>query len=317
MQTAAVTALVKALLGEEGFDRVGVARAGPTPRTEYLRRWLDDGRGGNMHYLGKYFEQRTDTSKLVPGARSVVVVALNYYQDSPAKPTGDARGRVARYAWGADYHTLIKDKLWRVIDTLRDRLGVAFDAKPCVDTAPVLEREWAMRSGVGWIGKNTLVLNDKLGSYFFLGEIVTTLDLVEDEPAVDHCGSCTRCLDACPTSAFPAPYEMDAARCLSYHTIELRDAIPNEFHDAMGDWIFGCDICQEVCPFNSRAPQTEEPAFAARRVAAGVPLKELTQWTAEDYRRELKGSAMKRAKLEMLQRNAHIALHNEEHGPRK
>ncbi|HEY3242775.1 MAG TPA: tRNA epoxyqueuosine(34) reductase QueG [Phycisphaerae bacterium] len=293
------------------FDRIGVARAAELPRADYLTEWLRLGRAGKMQYLHHHDALRRDPQGLLPGARSIIVTALNYRQPAPAPPTeGQPRGRVAMYAWGADYHEVVRGRLERLVAGMRAAIDEPFDTRICVDSAPLVEREWAAAAGVGWIGKNTLVLDPELGSTFFLGEIVTTLDLAPDEPVTDHCGSCTRCLEACPTQAFPRAYEMDASRCISYFTIELRDAIPPEFHSAIGDWVFGCDICQDVCPFNRKAPTTPVNEFAARPPNPWPSLLELLNWSPEDYRAKLKGSAMKRAKLEMLKRNAAIALEN-------
>jgi len=306
------TQLVRDLAAAQGFDRVGIAPAVRTERASYLQQWLADGQAGKMEYLKRYLDKRVDPAQLLPGARSVIVTALNYHQPTPQIGDDQPRGKVARYAWGDDYHEVIKKKLWSIVDSLRQAISEPFEAKPCVDSTPILERELAARAGIGWIGKNTMVLHQELGSYFFLGEIVTTLDLQPDSPATDHCGSCTRCLDACPTDAFPAPYQMDARRCISYHTIELRGDIPTEFQEAIGDWVFGCDICQEVCPFNQSAPYTSEKAFNIRPPSPHPLLNELLDWQTADYRGILKGSAMKRAKLDMLKRNAGIALRNHE-----
>ena len=215
------------------------------------------------------------------------------------------------YAWGDDYHDVVKRKLFALADRMRLDLTEPFEAKACVDTAPLLEREAAAAAGIGWIGKNTMVLDHRLGSYFFLGALVTTLELAVDEPVADHCGSCTACLDACPTDAFPAPYEMDASRCISYLTIEHRGDISKAFQEMMGDWIFGCDVCQEVCPFNRDAPETREPRFAIRSPAPDPKLEDVLGWSLDDYRRQLRGSAVKRAKLDMLKRNAKIARENQ------
>ena len=266
-----------------------------------------------MGYIDKYFAQRVDPGLLLDGANSVVVCALQYYQPDP-DPSGDVlpRGRVARYAWGDDYHEVIKSRLFAMVDQMREELSEPFEAKACVDTAPLLERELAASAGIGWIGKNTMVLDQQLGSYFFLGALVTTLEIEPDEPVTDHCGQCRACLDACPTNAFPAAYEMDASRCISYLTIEHRGDISKQFHSAMGDWIFGCDVCQEVCPFNRHAPETKERRFAIRSPGPEPVLEEIIHWSMDDYRKQLRGSAMKRAKLNMLQRNARIANVNVE-----
>lgn len=311
MTPAVLSQYVKSIAREVGFDHCGVARAQPIERGDYVLEWLNAGRAGTMAYLQQHLQKRLSPEELVDGARSVVVVALNYHQPNPA-PSNDSsnRGRVARYAWGEDYHRVVKDKLFAIADRMRDELPESFEAKACVDTAPLLEREFAAAAGIGWIGKNTMVLDRRLGSYFFLGALVTTLDMEPDAPEVDHCGTCTACLDACPTGAFPAPYQMDARRCISYLTIEHRGEIDPALHEGMGDWIFGCDVCQEVCPFNREAPTTNEPRFAVRSPGPSPVLDDVLGWSIDDYRRELRGSAMKRAKLEMLQRNARIAQRN-------
>lgn len=303
---------IKKLAAEVGFDRCGITAAEPLGSGEYLRSWLRNGRAGSMDYLHQHFNLRLDPRGLLEGARSVIVVALLYRQSKPASASHDRapRGRVAMYAWGDDYHRVVKKKLFALVDRMQTELDEPFGYRACVDTAPLIEREFAARAGVGWIGKNTMVLHQDLGSFFFLGVLITTLDLPSDQPAEDHCGQCTACLDACPTDAFPAAYEMDASRCISYLTIEHRGDISKPFQDLMGEWIFGCDVCQDVCPFNRGAPSTSEPRFAVRSPGPEPSLDELQGWSIEDYRRELKGSAMKRAKLEMLKRNAQIAKNN-------
>ena len=303
---------VKVLALEEGFEKCGVARAESIDRAAYLRAWLDAGRAGSMDYLHRYFQQRTDARNLLDSAKSVIVVALSYHQQPPKDSIEDdrPRGQVAMYAWGADYHRVIKKKLHRMADAIRAESDEDVVTRACVDTARLLERELAAAAGIGWIGKNTLVLDQKVGSYFFLGEIVTTLQIAPDEPMADHCGTCTRCLDACPTQAFPQPYEMDASRCISYLTIERRQPISGDLHASMKDWIFGCDVCQQVCPYNQDAPLTREPSFKARPPSPRPVLEDVIAWSADDYQQQLQGSAMKRATLPMLQRNARIALAN-------
>ncbi|UCG33822.1 MAG: tRNA epoxyqueuosine(34) reductase QueG, partial [Phycisphaerales bacterium] len=219
---------VDRLARELGFDKIGVARVEPLGRSEYLREWLSQGRAGRMDYLHRNLDSRESPAALLPGARSVVVAALNYHQPEPLPSDGRSRGRIARYAWGRDYHRVMKKRLWKLVERLRAEVAEPFEARVCVDTVPILERELAARAGIGWIGKNTMILSRDLGSYSYLGEIITTLELPADEPATAHCGSCTECLEACPTGALPEPYEMDASRCISYLTIELRDEIPDE-----------------------------------------------------------------------------------------
>jgi len=340
MSPAEINRLVKQLAFDLRFDSCGVTRAEKVPRESYIKAWLQNGRNGEMEYLRRNFAEMIEPAKLLPGAKSIIVVAVNYYrtvQNAGSVNQRDRRiigrtpasdcaldnaahanvnsssghhGRVAMYAWGDDYHVVIRKKLESLEASLRSAVDVPFEVRICVDAAPIVEREFAALAGIGWIGKNTLVLNAELGSYFFLGEMITTLVIAPDEPSADHCGSCTACLDACPTSAFPEPYQMDAARCISYLTIEHRGPIAAEFHRSMGDWVFGCDICQEVCPFNRRTPMTKEPGFAERAARMTLPLESVLSWSKEEYRREVGNSAIRRAKLEMLQRNARIVMEN-------
>jgi epoxyqueuosine reductase len=303
---------IKKLARDARFDRCGIARAEAIGRGDYLRAWLKAGRAGSMAYMHRHIDKRIDPRRLLDGARSVIVVALLYHppQPDPAPQGGGPKGRVARYAWGDDYHKILKKKLHTLTDRLRADFPGPFDAQACVDTAPLLEREWAAAAGIGWIGKNTTVLSRELGSYVFLGALVTTLDLPPDQPVEDHCGTCARCLEACPTSALVAPYQMDASRCVSYLTIEHRGEIPAKFHEPIGQWVFGCDVCQEVCPFNREAPYTGEPRFTPRPLGPRLDLNEMLNWTDEDFRDRLQGSAMKRATPATLKRNAAIALRN-------
>ena len=310
------TSLVKTLAARLGFDRTGVAAAIRPARAPFLVQWLRRGFAGDMDYLHRNLETRTNPAAMLPGAASIIVVALNYHAGPPATETAGPRGRIARYAWGRDYHKVVRKKLRRLVADLRAALTEPFECRICVDTAPIVEREIASAAGIGWIGKNTLVLNRELGSYFVLGEVITTLDLNPDAPATDHCGSCMRCLEACPTRALVEPRVMDARRCISYLTIEHRAEIPPEFRRAIGDWLYGCDICQEVCPFNRRVPRTREPDFAPRPPAPATTPQEVDQWTADDYARLLRGRALKRATLAMWKRNAAIVAANAQHaGP--
>lgn len=314
---------------EAGFARVGIARAGPVTRAGYIDHWLDQGRAGSMTYLNRHRALRRDPRSLLDGARSVIVLADLYRHSaagitaspdgqaeevsSPSDKGGPLRGKIARYAWGRDYHKVLRRKLHRLADRLREELGVPFETRVCVDTAPLVERAVAELAGVGWIGKNTMILHQEIGSYFFLGEILTTLDLEPTPPVTDHCGSCTRCLDACPTDAFIGPYQMDATRCISYWTIEHRGDVPSEMQTGIGEWLFGCDVCQEVCPYNNAVAPGADTAYTPMDRNPLTPLAEVApilSWDAEDYQRNLAGSAMKRATLEMLKRNARIVLNN-------
>jgi len=294
-----------------GFDLVGIASAEPSQYRDYFRQWLDDGRAGTMQYLGKRFDERSDPRNYLSEAASVICVAMNYHV--PLEPVADSErqhhAKIARYALGDDYHELIKSRLHSLADWIRERAPLA-QTRACVDTAPVMEKELAARAGVGWFGKNSCIINESIGSWVLLGEIVTTLKLPADAPAIDRCGTCRRCIDACPTGAITAPYQFDARRCISYLTIEHREAIPNEFHAAMGPWLYGCDICQDVCPWNGRAPAATDPALQPRFPTGTIDLRELFNWRDEDYRERLRHSAMKRVKLPVLQRNARIVSEN-------
>jgi epoxyqueuosine reductase len=257
-----------------------------------------------MGYLAKRFEERTDPRVYLPGAASVICLGMNYFV--PLERVEGNRGRIARYALGRDYHELMAAKLHALADWLRE-IEPKAETRCSVDTAPVMEKELAARAGIGWMGKNTCVINEKIGSWIFLGEVLTTLALPADEAAVDRCGSCRRCIDACPTQAITEPYQLDARKCISYLTIEHREPIEPELAAKMGDWIYGCDICQDVCPWNRDPPAAIDPALQPRWSGGALDLAEVAGWTDSDYQRELRGSAMKRAKLPMLKRNVEIA----------
>ena len=307
--------VVKAAAARQHFDRCGIAAAGPIQHADLLARWLAMSYGGSMEYLRSHQDSRTDVRAWLPWAKSVIVAAMSYKQAEPGGKTEDGRrGRVAMYAWGEDYHVVLREKLDSVVGELREVLGEPFQARVCVDTSAIIERELAAAAGIGWIGKNTLVLHQTAGSYSFLGEIITDLELTPDDPETDRCGSCTRCLEACPTAAFPQPYVMDARRCISYLTIEHRGEIDGELAPKMGDWVFGCDVCQAVCPYNRQAPETGEPRFRGGPEDARPVLEEIASWDEEAYRRRVHGKATARAKLEMWKRNAAIARRNRRDG---
>ena len=294
-----------------GFDLIGIADAGASRWQSYFRQWLDQGQAGEMKYLSARFDERVDPAAYLQGARSAVCVAMNYHVPlEPISPSESARhGRVARYALGDDYHELIKSRLHQLADQIRE---MAPDAatRACVDTAPVMEKELAVRAGVGWLGKNSCLINPRIGSWLLLGEILTTIDLPADDAASDHCGSCTRCIDACPTGAITAPYQLDARRCISYLTIEHRGPIEPALQSRMGNWLYGCDICQDVCPYNSKAPTAADPAVRPRFPTGTLNAEQVMNWSEQDYRDALRGSAMKRVKLPVLKRNAQIVRDN-------
>lgn len=301
-----------------GFARSGICAASQTRHAEHVRRWIGEGMHGEMEWFTEELAARLDPTVLVPGAASIIVVADLYAArggSAASEPRVANLGRIARYARGRDYHGIIKHRLHRLNDTLRERFpGHVF--RTTVDSAPTLEREHAERAGLGWIAKDTMLIDPDIGSYTLLGATVTTLELSptgETSRVPDACGSCTRCIDACPTGAI-SPYRVDAARCISYLTIEHRSPIDPSLHRAMGDWIFGCDVCQEVCPHNSaqgrgRAGRKPNAAYMPRR--KGFDLLELLGWDEGARREAFSTSAMKRATLAMFKRNAIIAISNQ------
>lgn len=304
---------IKAIATSLGFQRCGIAEARPVPRAEYVRAWLDSGRAGTMDYLHRNLELRLDPRQLLRDARSVIVTAMVYRQEKPPTEypaSSEAVGRVAMYAWGEDYHTVIRGRLHELVAAVRREASYSFEARVCVDTAPLLERAWAEEAGVGWIGKNTLILHEDWGSFLFLGSILTTLEVAPDGQVENRCGTCTACLEACPTAALPAPHQMDATRCISYLTIEHRGPIDPELAEKQGDWIFGCDICQDVCPFNRQSPVTREPRFSIREPGPRIPVREVMSWTGQEYRRMTRGCATGRATEAMWKRNANVVAMN-------
>jgi epoxyqueuosine reductase len=294
-----------------GFELAGIAAATPADGFDALCDWLEHGHAGEMAYMHRQVEARRHPESILPGVRSVVMVGMNYRpQNDDAAPVDRPAGRVARYARGADYHDVLRDRLNRLLDWLRHQCP-GCRGRGVVDTAPLLERDFARRAGLGWFGKNTMVLNKRLGSYFFLGALLTDLPLQPDPAhAASHCGSCTACLDACPTRAFVAPGVLDSRRCISYLTIELRGSVPSELRPGLDDWLFGCDVCQEVCPWNRKAPATSEPAFATRADLEPANPVELLGLSEEEFRHRFRGTALLRAKRRGLLRNAALVLGN-------
>jgi epoxyqueuosine reductase len=295
-----------------GFDAVGVAPIAPYPHADFFREWLARGWHGEMAYLDRNADKRLDPRQVMPDARSIVCLAKVYRtQDIPDEVRQrPSRGIISRYAWGDDYHDVLGAQARRLRDWIRQNGGEGADGRAYVDTGPVLEREAAMLAGLGWIGKNTMLLSRELGSYFFLAEIITNVAFEPDAPTTDHCGTCRRCLDACPTQAFPEPYVLDARRCISYLTIERKGAIPVEFREAIGNHVFGCDICQEVCPWNRKAPLADNAEYAPRDGLLAPKLVSLMGMDEEEFRRRFRASPVKRAKRRGLLRNVAVALGN-------
>lgn len=285
-----------------GFDSIAFARAEyMDDEARRLESWLQQGSHGEMSYMENHFDLRVDPTKLVPGAKTVISLMYNYYteeeQDDQTAP------KISKYAYGRDYHKVIRKKLKNLLNWMQEEIG-EIDGRVFVDSAPVLERDWARRSGLGWMGKHTLLLHPKKGSHFFLAEIICDLDIAPDHPIKDHCGTCTRCIDACPTDAISSNgYALDATRCISYLTIELKEEIPIQFKDQMAGYMFGCDICQQVCPWNKFARQHSEPDFKPKSELLQKSRQEWIEITEEVFDQVFYGSAVKRTKYKGLKRN--------------
>jgi epoxyqueuosine reductase len=330
-QISSISALVKRAALAAGFDLAGIAPVRDFPELNHFKKWIAAGHAGEM----KYMEARDDNGGLkraslqtvIPWARSVIVCAINYNTSQPysTAPHGAGEGWISRYAWSReDYHNTVMQRL-RVVEQRLHEIctgqvrgsqaqdageTLALQARCYVDTGPLVERIYAKYAGIGWIGKNTCILNQKLGSWLFLGVIVTSLDLSPDLPAPDRCGTCTRCIDACPTQAFIAPYQLDSNRCISYLTIEKGGTIPEDLREGMGRHVFGCDICQDVCPWNRKAPVTTAPEFQPREGLVNPALEWLAEMSREEFGERFRGSPVRRAKRSGLRRNAVIAMGN-------
>jgi epoxyqueuosine reductase len=307
-------AAIRELAGDCGFELAGVARAEPVAEYAWYRDWVDAGLAGAMSYLaGRRAGIRSDPRNLLPAARSVIVVGKLYNSAWPYSPRFDQAGRawISRYAWGDDYHDVLRRGLERLDGLLRAATGAAFESKICVDTAPLLERSYARLAGLGWIGRNTCLINQQSGSWFFLGELLVSLEIEPDRPPPDRCGTCRRCIEACPTAAIvpgPLGYTVDSRLCISYLTIELRTEVPAEQRAASGAHVFGCDICQDVCPWNRRAPVTAAPEFQPRLFAP--PLERLAEITEEEFRAMFRDSPVTRSRYAGFLRNVAIAMGN-------
>jgi len=299
------------LAREAGFDLAGVAVAGAPSRLDYFPEWVRRGFAGEMRYLSDQVERRSSLGAAFPWARSVLSVGLQYDSDAPLSTEAprEGRGWISRYAWGDDYHDVMRRMLRGLEQRLDESLG-PLRSRSYADTGPLVERAWAAAAGLGAWGKNTCLLNPEHGSFFFLGEVVLDLELAPDAPLADMCGSCTACLDACPTGAFPEPGVLDARLCISYLTIELKGAIPEDRRPGLGHHVFGCDVCQDVCPWNARRRRRGGPAFAPRPGSVAPPLDELAELDPEAFRERFRRSPVKRAKRRGLLRNAAVALGN-------
>ena len=292
---------IKAIAGDLGFDFCGISEARfleeEAPR---LEAWLNQNMHGKMAYMANHFDKRLDPTKLVDGAKSVISLIYNYFPNADLNVSSGYK--IAKYAFGKDYHHVIKDKLKVFVQRIQEEIG-AVNGRVFVDSAPVLERVWAKKSGLGWVGKNSLLLNRQMGSFFFLAEVIIDLDLAYDGPVKDYCGTCTRCMDACPTDAIPTPYVVDGSRCISYFTIELKEEIPAEFKNSYNDWIFGCDICQDVCPWNRFSSPHNEEKFIPNKELESMKQEDWLEITHDVFNKLFQGSAVKRAKYEGLKRN--------------
>jgi epoxyqueuosine reductase len=311
VDTSELTQRLKAAAAELGFALSGTCAAVAPIGIAHLREWIERGYAGEMSYIPARLAAYEHPRHVLDGVQSVLMLAM-HYRTADAEPPEAGQGRIARYAWGlADYHDVIHHRLKQLI-VLHQQLTPHAKVRGVVDTAPLLEREFAQLAGLGWVGKNTLLLNKHAGSYFFLAGLLTDQPLDYDDPhATDHCGTCRACLDACPTQAFPQPYVLDATRCISYLTIELRDSIPVEQRSGIGDWLFGCDICQEVCPWNGKAPQSPEPSFEPLANANPVDLAELFSLDDAAFRERFRHTPLWRSKRRGILRNAAIVLGNQ------
>ncbi len=293
--------LIKAEAKRLGFLGCGISKAEfleeEAPR---LEEWLNRNYQGEMGWMENHFDKRLDPRKLVDGAKSVISVILNYYPEETQKDP--AAPRIAKYAYGEDYHFVIKRKLKALTDFIQEEIGEV-NGRAFTDSAPVMDRAWAQRAGLGWIGKHTLLLTKNTGSFYLIGELILDIDLEPDTPVADHCGTCTRCIDACPTDAILAPNLLDSKKCISYLTIELKDEIPSQFSDQMENWAFGCDICQDVCPWNRFAKPTQVEEFKPHPDMPGMSRSEWEEITEDVFRKIFRKSAVKRAKFEGLKRN--------------
>lgn len=296
------TAIVKDEAKRLGFEYCGISKAEfleeEAPR---LENWLKKNMHGEMSYMANHFDMRLDPTKLVPGAKSVVSLLLNYFTEE--KQLDESAPKISKYAYGEDYHLVIKSKLREMLNTLEEKIGKSVGGRAFVDSAPVLDKAWAQRSGLGWIGKNSNLINKNSGSFFFVAELILDIELIPDSPIGDFCGTCTRCIDACPTDAIVSPYIVDGSKCISYFTIELKDAIPESEKGKFQNWMFGCDICQDVCPWNRFSSPHNHSELAPNKELLGKSKSDWEEITEDVFRELFRRSAVKRTKFEGLKRN--------------
>lgn len=299
-QKSKYTAFIKQEAKRLGFLSCGISKAGfldeEAPR---LEAWLNQNMHGQMSYMENHFDKRLDPTKLVEGAKSVISVLLNYYPSQTQNPDSY---KISKYAYGRDYHFVIKEKLRELLHSIQTEIG-EISGRVFVDSAPVLDKAWAAKSGLGWIGKNSNLLSKQVGSFFFIAELIVDLDLDYDHVVTDHCGSCTACIDACPTQAIASPYVVDGSKCISYFTIELKDNLPNEMKGKFDDWAFGCDVCQDVCPWNRFSKPHSEPLFDPNPELLSMSKRDWEEITADTFQKIFKNSAVKRTKFSGLTRN--------------
>jgi epoxyqueuosine reductase len=308
------SAEIKIRARELGFDVCGVAPAADHPELHFYKTWIERGYAGEMAYLHRSAERRADVRRVVPSAQTVIMTGTIYNTDRPysTEIADPDRAQIARYAWGDDYHDVIGARLDALVAWMRAQTPEPFDARGYVDTGPVQERVYAQHAGIGWIGKNTCVINPELGSWLFLGAVICSLPLEVDAPSLDQCGDCTLCIEACPTHAIVAPGVLDSTRCISYLTIELKGEIPAERREGIGSHVYGCDVCQEVCPWNAVAPRSVDPAWQPRAAWDRVDLLTLASRGDDELADALRGSPMRRTKARGLRRNVAVALENAE-----
>ena len=308
-----LTQRIQAHAHELGFELVGIIPAARSETIARYRQWVKNGYAGEMHYLEKHLPLKTDVRQLLAEAKSVISLAMNYYTTDPPKALAEdpERGQISRYAWGDDYHELIRKRLLELVQFIKQAAEAELKTRVCVDTAPVIEREYAQKAGIGWIGKNTNLIHWRSGSWYFLSEILVSVVLESETPTLrGSCGTCTRCIEECPTDAIIEPNLLDSRLCISYLTIELKESIPKQLRPKMGNLIFGCDICQEVCPWNSKAVPTPEPGFHPRDGNFAPKLLSLMDMTQQEFSRRFKGSPIKRAKRRGFLRNVLVAIGN-------